>query len=208
MLAMVEGWLVRLRGVRAANVGVAVLRLLIGFAFVPAGLKKVLGQPFTDPGNTGPFHDFLHAFHATGWFYRFVGVAQLAIAALLMTQRFAGLGAVLAAPVLVAITALCWSTGVVPTATVATLMLAGTAALVAWDAVAWRRPAGQAAPPIDDRIWGACGAAILALYGVACALGGGVYRPRGVALDEPGFYILPVIAALPVLAWRIEARRR
>ena len=112
---------------------VIVLRYLIGFAFLPAGLKKVLGQPFTDPANSGRFHDFLHAFHATGGFYRFVGVVQLTAAALLLTQRFALLGALLALPVITAIAAFCWSTGVVPTAVVATLMMLGTAALVVWD---------------------------------------------------------------------------
>ena len=77
--------------------------MLIGFAFIPAGLKKLLGQPFTDPTNTGVFHDFLHAFHSTGLFYQFVGALQLTAAVLLITQRHATLGAVLIAPILVAI---------------------------------------------------------------------------------------------------------
>ena len=77
---------------RWSHLAVANLRILLGFAFVPAGLKKVLYQPFTDPQNTGAFHDFLYAFYATGAFYTFVGGIQLIIAVLLMTQTFATLG--------------------------------------------------------------------------------------------------------------------
>src|SRR5512139_2368927 len=101
--------LTRLRRKRWAHLVVVNLRILIGFAFLPAALKKILDQPFTDPANTGRFHDFLDAFHATGWFYQFVGVAQLCAAVLLCTQRFALAGAFVALPILTAITAFCWS---------------------------------------------------------------------------------------------------
>src|SRR5687767_12402704 len=90
----------RARRTRWANVAIVNLRFLIGFAFIPSALKKVLDQPFTDPANRGPFHDFLHAFHATGWFYSFVGITQILAAVLLFTQRFATVGALIALPVL------------------------------------------------------------------------------------------------------------
>jgi len=183
------------------------LRFLLGFAFVPAGLKKVLRQPFTDPDNTGPFHEFLHAFHATGFFYQFVGIVQLAVAVLLITQRFAAAGALLALPVVTAIVVLCWSTAVVPTAIVATLMLAGIVALLVWELPRLR---GEAlpAPPLDLRLWQACGLAILALYLGLCAVTGEVYRPRGADRDAAGFYVLQAIALLPVITLVIEHRRR
>ena len=69
-----------LRSLRAIHFFVAWLRIAIGFAFLPAGLKKILGQPFTDPSFQGRFHEFLHAFHATGFFYKFVGGVQLVAA--------------------------------------------------------------------------------------------------------------------------------
>ena len=65
-MAVVAKLLARMRAARWCNLCVVNLRFLIGFAFVPAALKKVLGQPFTDPTNHGPFHDFLHGFYATG----------------------------------------------------------------------------------------------------------------------------------------------
>ncbi|MEZ4368830.1 MAG: hypothetical protein R2939_21505 [Kofleriaceae bacterium] len=202
----------RLHHRRAAQVGVAILRLALGFAFVPAGLKKVLGQPFTDPGNHGPFHDFLHAFHATGGFYRAVGALQLAVAVLLLTQRRAGLGAVLAVPVLTAIVGLCWSTAVYPTAIVATAMWLGALALVAWELPRHVAPTAlPATPPIDATPWAWCGAGILVAYGALCLWLGEVYRPRRVDAGDPAFYVMPMIALSPLgalAAERVRRRRR
>lgn len=209
----------RLRTKRWAHLFVANLRILLGFAFLPAGLKKVLHQPFTDPQNTGTFHEFLHAFYATGAFYPFVGVVQLLLAALLMTQTFALLGALMTLPVITCIVVFCWSTGVVPTATVTTLMLCGTLVLIAWDVERWLPvidasfvPAASVAPKtemlIDLALWRLCGAGILVVYGLGCLLYGGVYRPQGMDLSEPAFYVLPLVAFLPVVTWIVEQRRR
>ena len=65
-LTWLEERIARAHERRGVYTSIIVLRMLIGFAFIPAGLKKLLGQPFTDPANTGVFHEFLHAFHATG----------------------------------------------------------------------------------------------------------------------------------------------
>jgi uncharacterized membrane protein YphA (DoxX/SURF4 family) len=215
---MITKLVVRARRTRWINVAVVNLRFLIGFAFVPAALKKVFDQPFTDPSNRGQFHDFLDAFHATGWFYGFVGTLQLTAAVLLFTQRFATLGALIALPILTAITAFCWSTAVYPTATVATLMWLGTVGLIVWDLEKWRgvfarddRPHEfHIAPidaPIDLRLWAWCGSAIMALYFGTALLSGGVYRPRGIELDEPGFYVLPAVMLLPIITFVIDQRR-
>jgi uncharacterized membrane protein YphA (DoxX/SURF4 family) len=208
----------RARATRWVNLLVVNLRFLIGFAFVPAALKKVLDQPFTDPANHGRFHDFLHAFHATGWFYGFVGVMQLTASALLFTQRFATIGALLALPILTTITAFCWSTGVYPTAAIATLMLLGTIGLVMWDYEKWRslfvrddRGAELAVqritPRIDMTLWAWCGLAMLVLYFGTALARGGVYRPRGMELGEPAFYVMPAMLLLPIITYVIDRRR-
>lgn len=216
-MTVVRDLLDSLRGRRWAHLCAANLRILLGFAFLPAGLKKVLGQPFTDPANTGAFHEFLHAFHATGFFYHFVGASQLVIATLLMTQRFALLGAVMALPVFTAITVFCWSTSGVFTAVMVTLMLAGTIGLLAWDyralaplvGVPVTAPPPSPDPPlIDRRLWERCGATILLLYLASCALDGGVYRPKGADPGNPAFYVLPLVALVPVVTYLIERRRR
>lgn len=211
----------RFRTRRWSHLFIANLRILLGFAFLPAGLKKVLHQPFTDPQNTGTFHEFLHAFYATGAFYQFVGVVQLLLAVLLMTQTFALLGSLMTLPVIACIVVFCWSTGVVPTAVVTTLMLCATLVLIAWDVDRWlpvflpdfvqlvREPAAaQSEPLIDLPLWRACGAGILVFYGLTCLLYGGVYRPKGLDLGEPAFYALPLIALFPAVTWIVEQRRR
>ncbi len=215
-LDRIERWIDRLRATRWANLAVANLRLAIGFAFVPAGLTKVIGRPFTDAANHGAFHDVLHAFLATGGFYRFVGVMQLIAAVLLMTQRRATLGAALALPIATAITAFCWSTAPAPTVIVTTLITLGLVGLLLWDLGAWRgvlddrapspRPAIE--PPIDRRVWAWCGLAVLATYVGLCVALGEVYRPRKPRPDSAAFYVLPAIALMPVAAWMIERRRR
>lgn len=190
----------RARDARWLSLAIVNLRFLVGFAFVPAGLKKVLGQPFTDPGRTGAFHEFLHAFHATGGFYRFVGVLQLLAAVLLLTQRHARWGALLALPIITAIMVFCWSTHVIPTAIVATLIFLGVLALAAWDA----RPGPTR---VVVGVWQLCGAAILLLYLGACALTGEVYRPRGADWRSPAYYALVAMPFLPLAAWFVERRR-
>lgn len=216
-----------LRRRRWATLGVIWLRILIGFAFLPAGLKKVLGQPFTDPANHGRFHDFLHAFRETGAFYQSVGVLQLVASVLLMTQRFATLGAFVALPLLTAIGAFCWSTAGVPTTTVVTLMWLGTLGLMLWDLDRWRgvlQPSGagrrqvstaaaseadgEAAAPVEWSLWERCGAAILAAYLGATALAGEIYRPRGLELTTPAFYLLVALPVFPLVTYVLERRRR
>lgn len=208
-----------LRTKRWATLCVVNLRILIGFAFLPAGLKKLLAEPFTDPAKVGRFHDFLDAFHATGWFYQFVGLTQLVAATLLITQRFATLGALLAVPITATISAFCWSTGAgIPTITVITLMCLGSAGLALWDLprlrwiVARDDRAHDAHIPariatVDMRLWQLCGATIVTLYFGACAAMGGVYRPKGMELSEPAFYVMPTIFLLPIITLVIDQRR-
>jgi len=107
---------------------------------------------------------------------------------------------------------------VVPTAIVATLMWLGTLGLLMWDVDRWRAlfvPAERIAEvrvapttaPIDMRLWTWCGIAILVVYVGSALAYGGVYRPRGMELDEPAFYVLPVILLLPLVTLVIDRKR-
>jgi len=202
-----------LRARRSAWLFVVNLRILLGFALLPAGLKKILGEPFTDPAQIGPFHDFLDAFHATGFFYTFTGLVQILIATLLLTQRFAGVGALLFFPVITAIGVFCWSTAVYPTASVVTLMWLGGLGLLAIDSprlfafAAGLHPT-PAPAPIDLRLWGRAGFAILVFYVLTVLINGGVYRPRGFEPANPAFWTLPALIVFPLGAWLIERRGR
>ena len=218
MIARVLAVLDRLHARRSAQLAVANLRIVVGFAFVPAGLKKVLGQPFTDPGNAGVFHDFLDAFLATGGLYRFVGAMQLTVALLLMTQRFAALGAALALPIAAAITAFTWSTARAPTVIVTTLLTLALAGLLTWDLRRWVAmlteralpppPPPMTPAPIERRLWAWCGLAVIATYGGLCLALGEVYRPRKPQPDSPAYFVMPALPLLPLATGLIERRRR
>ena len=209
----------RLRSKRWATLCVINLRILIGFAFLPSGLKKLLDEPFTDPAKTGRFHDFLDAFYATGWFYQFVGVMQLLTATLLITQRFATVGALFAVPITATIAAFCWSTQAgLPTSIVITLMFLGSLGLALWDLPRWQlvfarddRAHELVVPArserVDVRLWQACGVAIITLYFATCAALGGVYRPKGMEVTDPAFYVMPAILLLPIVTLVVEQRR-
>jgi len=54
-------------------------------------------------------------------------------------------------------------------------------------------------PPIIQSRWERCGLLMLALYAAASLLGGGVYRPRGMELSDPRFYVFPAIMLLPLI---------
>jgi uncharacterized membrane protein YphA (DoxX/SURF4 family) len=217
MLNALERRILALHERRGPWLAVAVARIFLAFAFVPAGLKKVIGQPFTDPSKTGEFHEFLHAFHATGGFYSFVGLVQLVAAALLLSQRFASLGAALFAPILSVILVFCWSTEVYPTATVVTLMWLTTLALVSWDLDRWRgllRAPGAAREaraaqtlPLDLRLWAACGLTVTGLYLLVCLVTGEIYRPRGAEWGKPQFYVFPLMLLLVVGTWLLDRAR-
>jgi uncharacterized membrane protein YphA (DoxX/SURF4 family) len=213
-----SGWVQAVDALRAragAQRFIVVLRIFLGFALLPSGLKKVLGEPFTDAASVGPFHDFLRAFYATGFFYTFVGLCQMLTAFLLMTQRWASLGAVLMAPIITVILVFCWSTHVYPTASVVTLMFLGTLFLLLWDHHSWRglftreaapsAPPAPSPPPAVSRRYGLCGLAIYVLYLLSCVVYGGVYRPRGLELHEPAFYVLPGLLVL-LLATYVKDR--
>ena len=215
---LLENLIVRFRRRRWAHLCVVILRILLAFAFVPAGLKKVLYQPFTDPQNTGPFHEFLHAFYATGAFYQFVGALQLTAALLLLSQRFAAAGALIFTPILAAILVFCWSTKVYPTAVAVTLMFFAAVGLLVWDIAKWRgllwsqdgergvRSAHQPAL-VDLKLWAGCGLFVIALYLLTCLGAGEVYRPRGAEPDRAAFYVFPLMLLSGVVTLIIDEAR-
>ena len=132
-----KGFYLRIRKNRFVNRGVINLRYAIGLGFIPSGLVKVLDKPFTNPENTGIFAEFLHTFHATGFYYNTVGFFQMLAGVLLITQRFASLGAFLFLPIIFNISVLTLSTIGSLTPLIASLMLLGSLFLLFWDLPKW-----------------------------------------------------------------------
>lgn len=126
-----------LRNNHYLNLVVVNLRYLIGFGFIPSGFIKIINDPFTRPENVGVFFDYLDALYTTGYYYNMIGFMQVFAAVLLITQRFATLGAFIFLPIIFNISVLTLSTIGSLTPVLATLMLLGIIFLLLWDYYKW-----------------------------------------------------------------------
>jgi hypothetical protein len=61
--------------------------------------------------------------------------------------------------------------------------------------------------PVDIALWGRCGLSIYAGYLAMTAIAGEVYRPRGVELHRPAFYLLFALPLAPLTTYLIEKRK-
>ena len=76
-------------------------RFALAAGFFPAGLVKVLGERFTSLSNNHPMGQYLEALFHTGYYYTFIGIAQMLAAILLLIPRTVVLGALLYFPIIV-----------------------------------------------------------------------------------------------------------
>jgi hypothetical protein len=113
------------------------LRYLIGFSFIFASLVKIQGLRFTtDSGAANPINSAWHFFetlYESGIYWRFLGIAQFITGCLLITQRFAKLGAILFLPIIANIFVITISYDFNGTPIITGLMLISTLFLIFWD---------------------------------------------------------------------------
>jgi len=113
------------------------LRYLIGAAFVFASIVKIQGDRFTTGiGIDAPIHSALHFFetlYQSGLYWKFLGWSQLIVGFILMTQRFAALGALLFMPVSLNIFVITVSYDFGGTPVITGLMLLANIFLIIWD---------------------------------------------------------------------------
>jgi uncharacterized membrane protein YphA (DoxX/SURF4 family) len=114
------------------------VRVLLAVAFLPSGLTKVLGMPFTrlDPQTDDVGRLFAALQHDFGGLYPFVGVCQLASAVLLLIPRTTLVGALVHLPITAGIVVITTTVGFRGTWLIAWLMLLGLVYLICWD---WQR---------------------------------------------------------------------
>lgn len=111
----------------------AFTRILLGVAFIPPSIVKILHKPFTVLPDSNPVGHYFNALYETGFYYEFIGWGQLIAALLLIFPRTAHLGALMFLPIIANIAVLTTSVGFVGTWLITILMcLAGTW-LVAWE---------------------------------------------------------------------------
>lgn len=75
-------------------------RFALAAGFLPAGYVKIIGERFTDLHNNQPMGHYLEALHHTGYYYTFVGYAQVLAALLLLIPRTVVLGTLLYLPII------------------------------------------------------------------------------------------------------------
>lgn len=75
-------------------------RVALAAGFIPSGFVKVNGERFTALSNNQPMGHYLEALFHTGYYYTFIGIAQITAALLLLIPRTAVLGALLYFPII------------------------------------------------------------------------------------------------------------
>jgi hypothetical protein len=111
----------------------AMTRILLFIGFTPPSIKKILNEPFTMLPDTNPVGHYFNALYQTGFYYQFLGWAQLTAAVLLLFPRTAHLGALMFLPIIANIAILTASVGFQGTWLVTALMTLAATYLVAWD---------------------------------------------------------------------------
>lgn len=120
------------------KLSVIYLRYLIGFAFVFASIVKIKGERFTSLSTDTPVGYFFEAMYQSGFYWNFLGWSQFIAGAILMTQRFATIGAMIFFPIILNVALITHSVNFgTGTPTVTTLMLLGTIYLLLWDYRKW-----------------------------------------------------------------------
>lgn len=135
---MMWKWIDSLKKFLVVKLFTIYLRYLIGFAFVFASIIKIRGERFTNIPPTEPVGYFFEAMYQFGFYWQFLGWAQLVSGALLMSQRFSTIGAMVFFPVILNVCLITHSVDFGSgTPTITTLMLLGTVFLLLWDYQKW-----------------------------------------------------------------------
>ncbi len=134
MYTMLSSIYVRVRTYYPLNLMVWLTRYLLAFAFIPSGMKKVLGQRFTSIGTDNPIGYFFEALFRTGMYWNFLGWGQLIAAILMMTQLFSTLGNLIFFFIVSNIFIITVSMHFTGTWLIALLMLFASTCLLLWDA--------------------------------------------------------------------------
>ena len=115
-------------------------RLSLALGFIPAAIVKLIDERFASGLHARhPMGYFLEALHySTGYYYTFIGIAQLAAAIFLLIPRTATLGAFLYFPIILNITVLTFATRFDGSLFTAPLMTLANLFLLGWNYEKWK----------------------------------------------------------------------
>lgn len=111
----------------------AFVRCLLALGFIPPSIPKILHRPFTILPDTNPVGAYFNALYNTGFYYEFIGWAQITAAILLLIPRTAHIGSMMFLPIIANIAVLTCSVGFVGTWLITILMTFAATWLVAWE---------------------------------------------------------------------------
>lgn len=108
-------------------------RVVLALAFIISGIVKIKGERFAAGlSSNHPLGHYFDALYQTGYYYTFIGLAQVIIALLLLIPRTALIGALMYFPIIVNICVLAYAVRFEGTRA-ATFMLLANLYLLCWD---------------------------------------------------------------------------
>jgi uncharacterized membrane protein YphA (DoxX/SURF4 family) len=123
----------RARAIPAFQRLAVISRILLGLAFIPTGLVKLLGERFTILGLDSPVGLFFEAMYRSGGYWNFIGTAQVLAGVLLLIPATTTLGAVLFFPIILNIFVITVSLHFQGTPFITGPMLLASVFLLCWD---------------------------------------------------------------------------
>ncbi len=153
------------------------LRYLVGFAFIPSGLVKVMGHRFTVIQPDNPVGYFFEALYQSGMYWNFLGWVQVVAGILLITQRYATLGALMFFAILSNIWIITLSMSFNGTWIITSLMMFAVMILLIWDKhkllpiINYNTPSGMDGFPDPARPWVNAGIIYAVCFTAICILG-------------------------------------
>jgi uncharacterized membrane protein YphA (DoxX/SURF4 family) len=126
-------------------------RVALAAGFLPSGFVKIMGERFTNLSDNQPMGHYLEALSHTGYYYTFIGIAQMTAAVLLLIPGTAVLGAVLYFPIILNICILSLAVRFEGSLVTSPLMVAANVFLLCWyyDRLKYLLP--FAPPPVPAR---------------------------------------------------------
>lgn len=114
-------------------------RVALAAGFIPAGIVKILDERFASGlAVTHPMGSYLEALHHTGFYYTFIGIAQVAAAIMLLIPRTVTLGAFLYFPIILNICILTYAVRFDGSLFTAPLMTLANLYLLCWNYEKWK----------------------------------------------------------------------
>lgn len=134
ILSTMEAFYIKIKRNRWYWIFSIVCRFLLAYAFIVAGMVKIFGERFASGLSTlHPMGAYLEALHNTGYYYTFIGIAQVAAGVLLVIPQTVTMGALLYLPIIVNIWILSFAVRFEGSFITSPLMVLANLYLLAWN---------------------------------------------------------------------------